>query len=82
MERNKRKVLFGIVRKKSGTKTINVEVQQMMRHAQYKKVIKVTKKFLVHDEESVAKVGQSVYIAETRPISKSKNCRVVKVEEN
>lgn len=82
MERNSRKVLTGVVKKKSGTQTVKVEVEQMLRHLKYKKVIKMHKNFLVHDENSSSKVGEKVLIMETRPISKNKTWRIVKSVEN
>jgi small subunit ribosomal protein S17 len=53
-------------------KTITVEVETQRKDATYKKFVKRCKKFLVHDEASVAKEGDTVSIVETRPISKRK----------
>lgn len=77
MDRNRRKVLEGVVKKKSGQKTVKVAIKTTMQHPKYKKVIKVHKNFLVHDPDSSSKVGQKVLIMETRPISKTKNWRIV-----
>jgi len=62
-------------------KTIVVAVETTMRHSLYKKTIKVTKKYKAHDENNQANVGDIVLIMETRPLSKEKSWRLVKVVE-
>ena len=59
-------------------KTVVVAVERVFAHPVYKKLVKVTKRFKVHDE-SGAKVGDEVMIEETRPLSKEKRWRVVEV---
>lgn len=59
-------------------KTIVVAVERVFAHPVYKKLVKMTKRFKVHDE-SGAKVGDEVIIEETRPLSKGKRWRVVEV---
>lgn len=81
MERSKRKTRFGKVVSDKMEKTIVVAVETTMRHSLYKKTIKVTKKYKAHDENNQAKVGDIVLIMETRPLSKEKSWRLVKVVE-
>ena len=64
--------LTGIVLRKSGAKTIAVEVAQAARHSKYGKSMKRTKIYLVHDEKEVATVGQTVSIREARKLSARK----------
>lgn len=61
------------------TKTIIVKVVRRVTHPQFKKIVKVSKKFYAHDEESKAKIGDTVRIAETRPLSKLKRWELVEV---
>ena len=60
-------------------KTLIVEVTRLIAHAQFKKVIKNKVKYSVHDEKQEAKKGDKVQIVETRPLSKTKRWRLVKV---
>ena len=69
----------GTVVKAAMDKTITVEVERLMRHAQYKKIIRRSKKYLVHDESGTAGVGDVVKIIECRPLSKLKNWRLVDI---
>ncbi|CAN5678890.1 30S ribosomal protein S17 [soil metagenome] len=66
------KTLTGVVSSDRGDKTIVVSVQTRKTHPIYKKQYKSTKKFMAHDEDNLAKIGDKVVISETRPISKSK----------
>ncbi|MDZ4789558.1 MAG: 30S ribosomal protein S17 [Blastochloris sp.] len=61
------------------TKTIVVKVVRRVKHPQFKKIVKVSKKFYAHDEDSKAKMGDTVLIAETRPLSKLKRWELVEV---
>ena len=81
MERTNRKNKFGKVVSDKMDKTIVVAVETTMKHPMYKKTIKVTKKYKAHDENNEAKVGDIVLIMETRPLSKEKCWRLVKVVE-
>ncbi len=67
----------GVVVAKKMKKTVTVEVERQIRHPLYKKTIRRKKTFLVHDEAETCKVGDTVRIVETRPISKLKRWRVV-----
>lgn len=81
MERNIRKQFNGIVVSNANDKTITVEVTRYKKHRLYGKAVKQTKKFHVHDEDNQAKVGDKVRIMETRPLSKTKRFRLVKITE-
>jgi len=69
----------GIVVSDKMDKTIVVAVTQLSRHSAYGKYVRVTKKYHTHDEEGKAKVGDTVRIVESRPLSKSKRWRLQKV---
>ena len=77
--RGHRKEREGIVLKSSMNKTIVVKVTRLTQHPQYKKYIKVAKKYYVHDEENKAKVGDKVRIIESKPMSKLKRWRLLEV---
>ena len=62
-------------------KTVTVSVVSNKRHPLYKKVYKVTKKFKAHDELNECNIGDTVEIMETRPMSKDKYFRVVRIIE-
>lgn len=79
IERNLRKNRVGIVVSDKMDKTIVVAIEQRVQHPLYKKIVKRTKKFKVHDENNVAGVGDKVLIAETRHLSKDKCWRLVEV---
>lgn len=79
IERNLRKNRVGIVVSDKMDKTIVVAIEQRVKHPLYKKIVKRTKKFKVHDENNVAGVGDKVLIAETRHLSKDKSWRLVEV---
>lgn len=81
VERGSRKVRKGTVVSKSGDKSIIVRVERRLLHPVYGKVVKAFNKFHAHDEENAAKVGDTVVIMETRPLSKTKRWRLVSVEE-
>lgn len=73
-------VIKGTVIKKSGDKTVKVEVERVVNHPIYKKNFKKTKNFLVHDEENKAQVGDIVTFYETKPVSKRKTWTLTKPE--
>ena len=77
----KRKQRTGEVVSNKMTKTIVVRVERRFPHPRYKKVVTGYSKFYAHDEKSEAKVGDRVRIIETRPLSKTKNWRLVEVLE-
>lgn len=81
MERSNRKVRVGKVVSDKMDKTIVVATESLVAHPLYKKQIKMTKKFKVHDENNQCKIGDTVKIMETRPLSKDKRWRLVEVLE-
>lgn len=80
-DRGHRKERVGEVISNKMTKTIIVRVERRFPHPRYKKVVTGYSKFYAHDEKSEAKVGDRVRIRETRPLSKTKNWRLVEVVE-
>lgn len=72
------KILEGVVVKTAMKDTATVSVDRYVKHPKYKKYIRRSKKFLVHDPGNTLLVGQKVTIRETRPISKRKHFVVVK----
>jgi len=75
----KRKERIGEVISNKMQKTIVVRVMYIIRHPRYNRLIKKYKKFKVHDEKKLAKVGDVVKIQETRPISKDKYFKLVEI---
>ena len=80
-ERNLRRTLIGTVSSDKMDKTVVVKVETAVKHPMYKKIVKRTYKLKAHDEENVCQVGDKVEVMETRPLSKDKRWRVVKVVE-
>ncbi len=76
-----RKERVGEVVSNQMTKTIVVRVERRFQHPRFHKVITRYKKFYAHDEERKAQVGDRVRIRETRPLSKTKNWRLVEIVE-
>lgn len=62
-------------------KTINVKVERRLRHPLYGKSVKMSKKFMAHDEKGECNIGDVVRIMETRPLSKTKRWRLIEVIE-
>lgn len=81
MERNSRKVKVGMVVSDKMQKTIVVAVEGKKKHPLYGKILKVTNKFKVHDENNDANINDRVLIMETRPMSKQKRWRLVEILE-
>ena len=77
----KRKVRLGIVVSNKMEKTVVVKTETLVAHPMYSKRIKRTKKFKAHDEANQCSVGDFVKIEETRPLSRTKRCRVVEIVE-
>ena len=74
-----RKSRVGVVVSDKMNKTIVVEVERRVPHPKYKKIVRKTSKFYVHDEAGEAKTGDKVRIEETRPISKLKCWKLAEV---
>ena len=73
-----KRILTGKVVKKSGDKTVSVLVTRQTTHPIYKKIIRVSKKYLAHDTDNTISVGENVKIQETKPLSKSKSWEIIK----
>ena len=77
--RGRRKVREGVVTSDKMEKTIVVTVTSLIRHPLYGRTLKRTKKFKAHDETNDAHTGDTVEIMETRPLSKDKNWRLLRI---
>ena len=80
-ERNLRKTRVGIVTSDKMDKTITVSVVEHVKHPLYGKIMKRTYKLKAHDENNECGVGDRVQVMETRPLSKTKRWRLVRVIE-
>ena len=79
--RNSRKTRMGLVVSDKMDKTVVVAIERRVPHPIYGKMITRTKRLKAHDEENSAKVGDTVRIVETRPLSKDKRWRLVEIIE-
>jgi small subunit ribosomal protein S17 len=77
--RNRRKTRTGLVVSDKMQKTVVVAIERRVPHPQYGKMVTHTKRVKAHDEENSAKLGDTVRIMETRPLSKDKRWRVVEI---
>jgi small subunit ribosomal protein S17 len=80
-ERNLRKEKVGKVVSNKMQKSITIAVDRKVKHAIYGKFMNKTTKLMAHDEKNEAGIGDTVRIAETRPLSKSKRWRLVEIIE-
>ena len=80
-QRPQRKVRMGIVTSDRMDKTVVVQITQTIRHPLYPKIYRRRKNLYAHDETNAVKVGDTVRVMETRPLSKLKRWRVVEVLE-
>ena len=81
IKRNERKTRIGKVVSNKMDKTIVVAIEELVQHKLYKKSVKRTVKFKAHDENNEAHIGDRVLIMETRPLSREKRWRLVKIVE-
>lgn len=79
--RNLRKERIGVVVSNKRQKSITVQVERREKHPKYGKFMKKTTKFAAHDENNDCNIGDTVRIAETRPLSKNKCWRLVEIIE-
>jgi small subunit ribosomal protein S17 len=79
LERGKRRTAVGVVTSDKMNKTRRVELPRLVKHARYGKYIKRRTICKVHDEENASHVGDTVEIMETRPLSKTKCWRLVRI---
>jgi small subunit ribosomal protein S17 len=78
-DRGSRKERVGLVVSDRPEKTVTVSVETLVRHPMYKKRVRRSKRFMVHDEANEARVGDTVRIIETRPISARKRWRLANI---
>lgn len=76
-----RKVRIGIVTSNKMEKTATVLIERRVKHPQYHRIVRRSKKFMAHDENNDCQIGDEVRIVETRPLSRLKRWRVVEVTE-
>ncbi len=81
VKRNLRKERVGVIVSDKMNKSIIVAVERKVKHPMYGKFVKKTSKFVAHDEKNECKIGDTVKIEETRPLSKTKNWRLVEILE-
>lgn len=79
--RNQRQVVQGVVASAKVATTITVVVEQKYKHPKYGKYVRRTKKYMAHDPQDEARPGDTVELAATRPISKRKRWRLVRIIE-
>ncbi len=79
VERNERKVMRGVVTSAKMQKTVVVQIDRKVRHPLYEKFVSKRTKLYAHDELSEAKVGDVVEVAQTRPLSKLKSWRLIRI---
>jgi small subunit ribosomal protein S17 len=79
--RNRRKTRVGLIVSDKGDKTVTVRVDRHFPHPLYEKRVARSKKYRAHDEDNRYKVGDTVRIVETRPLSKTKRWRVAELVE-
>ncbi|HEY5579033.1 MAG TPA: 30S ribosomal protein S17 [Acidimicrobiia bacterium] len=80
-DRASRKTRTGIVVSDARDKTVTVQIVTQSRHPRYDKIVRRSRRFHAHDANNEAKVGDTVLIVETRPISKTKRWRVAEIVE-
>jgi small subunit ribosomal protein S17 len=78
-ERGRRRVEIGVVTRDKMNKTRRVEIPRLVKHPRYSKYIKRRTICYVHDEKNESRLGDTVEIMETRPLSKLKNWRLIRV---
>ena len=76
-----KRILNGVICSSNSQKTVVVKVERTFKHPIYKKYIKRSKKYHAHDETDSLKVGEKVFIQETKPISKLKTWKVINNEK-
>ncbi|MDZ7814935.1 MAG: 30S ribosomal protein S17 [Planctomycetota bacterium] len=80
-DRGRRKTAIGVVISDKMDNSIRVRIERLEKHPLYKKYMKKWTKLTAHDENNEAKVGDKVEVMETRPMSKTKRWRLVKILE-
>jgi small subunit ribosomal protein S17 len=80
-ERKIRKVRVGTVVTDKMQKTVVVQIEHLVKHPTYRRYVRRRKRYKVHDEENQCHIGDVVSFMETRPLSKDKRWRVIKIIE-
>jgi len=71
-----KKILEGVVVDNKANKTVAVLIERKVIHKKYKKTVKITKKYLVHDEQNTSNIGDKIKVIESAPISKRKKWQI------
>ena len=79
LERNDRKVMQGMVTSNKMSKTLVIQIDRKVKHPMYEKFVSRRTKLYAHDEKGEAKVGDIVEVVQTRPLSKLKRWRLVRI---
>ena len=79
--RNARKIRTGVVVSRSGDKSVTIKINYRKHHPKYGKMMTISKKLHVHDENNECGIGDTVRVMETRPLSKTKRWRLVEIVE-
>jgi small subunit ribosomal protein S17 len=80
-KRNLRKERIGVVVSNKMDKSAVIKVERKVKHPMYGKYLKKTTKLMIHDEKNELNIGDTIKVMETRPLSKSKNWRLVEIVE-
>jgi small subunit ribosomal protein S17 len=72
----------GLVISKSGDKTVVIKVDRLMQHPKFRRVVRRSKKYMIHDENNACKVGDKIEVIECRPFSSRKKWRLVRIIES
>ncbi len=78
-KKSNRRVLEGTVVSNRADKTIIVQVERKFLHPQYRKTVRMHKKYMAHDAENACRIGDTVRIEETRPLSRRKRWRLAAI---
>jgi small subunit ribosomal protein S17 len=80
-QRGIKRQMVGTVTSNKANKTVTVLVERLVKHRLYLKYVRRRTKFAAHDDRNDCRIGDKVLISESRPISKTKRWRVIKVVE-
>ena len=80
-QRGMKREMFGTVVGNKADKTVTVLVERLVKHQMYHKYVRRRTKFAAHDGPNGCRIGDKVLITETRPMSKTKRWRVIKIVE-
>jgi len=80
-QRGTKRQMTGTVVSNKADKTVTVLVERLVKHKMYHKIMKRRSKFAAHDDRNDCQIGDKVLISESRPLSKSKRWRIIKIVE-